>query len=198
MDVAIVVLAGGKSRRMGRDKLGLAFGGKTLLESVVGKYAAEFGEVYLSVASADKYPEIDAQRIVDIVPGLGPLSGLHAALSGIRADLAFLVAAHLPFASARAAKRIIELCGESAACVVRLPDGKLEPLFGCYRKTLLPQCSAAISSGDHRLTEILNGADTRFVAPNELGDLWSDKLIWNINYPEDYEKAALEFPRDEC
>ena len=187
MNTAVVILAGGKSRRMGRDKLALTFEGATLLESAVYRFREEFNEVYISVDDAGKYDNITVKKIVDILPGAGPLSGLHAALAVLPNDSVFLVAADLPFATALAAKRVIELCGDKETCVIELPNGKLEPLFGCYRKTLLSRCEEAILSGDYRMTEIIHGADSRFVAPHELGALWNEKLITNINYPEDYE-----------
>jgi len=186
---AAVVLAGGKSRRMGRDKLELALGGQTLLESVVNRFGEEFDDVFLSVADIKKYPGINARRLVDVLPGAGPMSGLHAALKLLPDDGVFIVAADLPYASPKAAKRLIELCGDKECCVIRLPDGNLEPLFGYYRKSLLPLCEEAIESGDYRLSGVILGAQTRFAAPNELGDLWDEKIILNINHPEDYEKV---------
>ena len=185
---AVIILAGGKSRRMGRDKLALSLDGRTILESAIKRFTKEFEDVWLSVADVAKYPDIALRRIVDILPGAGPLSGLHAALTTLPGDGAFLVAADLPYSSPLAAKRLIELCGNNDACVIRLPDGRLEPLFGYYRKTLLPLCEKAIESGDNRLTEILHNAETLFVDPHELGELWDENLIININFPEDYEK----------
>ena len=189
---AAVVLAGGKSRRMGRDKLELEFGGQTLLESVISRFKEEFDDVYLSLTDIKKYPDTEARRFEDILPGAGPLSGLHAALKLVPEDGVFLVAADLPYACPKTAKRLVELCENKEACIIRLPDGKLEPLFGFYRKSLLPRCEEAIKSGDYRLSEIILGADTLFVAPHELGALWDERLILNINHPEDYEKARSE------
>lgn len=187
---AIVVLAGGASKRMGRDKLLLEVGGVTLLESVVAKFSDEFEDVCISVADESKYPEISARRIVDIRRGAGPLSGLHAALTGIERGGVFLVAADLPYASPKAAKRVIELCGDCDACIIKLPGGMIEPLFGYYRKALLPLCEEALESGDNRMSEVIYNANTRFVTPEDLGGLWDDRLIYNINYPEDY--AAIK------
>ena len=187
MNTAVVILAGGKSRRMGRDKLALMFEGTTLLGSAVYRFKEEFEDVYISVDDAGKYDNIAEKKIVDILPGAGPLSGLHAALAVLPSESVFLVAADLPFATAGAAKRVIELCGEKETCIIELPNGKLEPLFGCYRKSLLSRCEEAILAGDYRMTEIILGADSRLVTPYELGTLWDEKLITNINYPEDYE-----------
>jgi len=184
----VVVLAGGKSRRMGRDKLELSLDGKTLLESAVSRFKQSFEHVYLSVADADKYPGIDVQRIVDIIPGAGPMSGLHAALTTLPDDGVFLAAADLPYANPIAAKHLIELCGKSDACAIRLPDGKLEPLFGYYRKSVLAHCESLISVGEYRMTVLLTDVSTRFADPCELGDLWDENLIVNVNYPKDFEK----------
>ena len=183
-----VVLAGGMSRRMGRDKLVLAIGGTTMLESAVNRFSAVFEDVYISVADDKKYPDVDTLKIVDILPGAGPISGLHAALTVLTCDGLFLVAADLPYACPKAAKRIIELAGDSEACVVRLPDGNIEPLFGYYRKSLLCLCANAIESGNHKMADLLSLADTRYIAPAELGGLWDDKFIMNVNSPEDYSR----------
>ena len=189
METAVVILAGGRSRRMGRDKLALTLGGQTLLESAVSRFSEGFSNVFLSVADEKKYPGVQVRRVVDVLPGAGPLSGLHAALTNLPYEGVFLVAADLPYATASAAKKMIELGGEKEACVIRLPGGKLEPLFAYYSKALLPRCKDLIKSGDNRMSEIILSADTRYVTPNELGELWDEKLIFNINYPEDYEKV---------
>ena len=188
---AAVILAGGKSRRMGRDKLTLELGGETLLESAISRFSEEFNHVYLSVADIEKYSDIDIHKIVDLLPGAGPLSGLHAALSTIPGEGLFLVAADLPYSNPKAAMKIITLCGEKEAGIIKLPDGKIEPLFGYYRKTLLARCEKAIASGDFRMTELIASADVRYVAPDELGELWDEKMILNINYPGDYEKIRI-------
>ena len=189
---AAVILAGGKSKRMGRDKLELDFGGMSLLESAVNRFTAEFDDVYISIADADKYPDIKAQRIVDIYPGTGPLSGLHAALATIPApiDGVFLVAADLPYASVQAAKHLITLCGDSEVCVIMLSDGRLEPLFAYYSKSLLQRCEDQIKSGDYRMSVLIDNAGVRYVDPQELGTFWEEKLIWNINNPDDYSRIC--------
>ncbi|MCL2227502.1 MAG: molybdenum cofactor guanylyltransferase [Oscillospiraceae bacterium] len=186
----VVILAGGKSRRMGCDKLALPLNGGTLLESAVRRFGTAFEDVYISVADAAKYPEVDAQRVIDVFPGSGPLAGLHAALSSLPVDGVFLVAADLPFSSPEAALFIMGLCGDCEACVLRLPDGRLEPLFGFYRRSLLGRCEAALQAGDFKMTALLAEASTRFVEPGEIGELWDARMIMNLNYPEDYERIA--------
>ena len=188
---SVVILAGGKSTRMGRDKLELTLDGQTMLESVADKFSAEFENVYISVANTEKYPHIKQRKIADILMGAGPLSGLHAALSEVEDEGVFLVAADLPYADPLTAKSIIALCREKEICIIRLQDGRLEPLFGYYKKTLLHRCEGAILAGKYRMKDIVLASDTRFVAPAQLGKLWDERMIINVNYPEDYDKLKL-------
>ena len=168
---------------MGRDKLSLRFNGRTLLESAVSRFSGVFEDVFLSVADEGKYPFIGARRVVDIHPGAGPLSGLHAALSCLPGDGVFIVAGDLPYSCPHAAMLIAGLCGGHGACAIRLPDGRVEPLFGYYRKAALPFCEMALASGDYRMSAILHSAGARFVGPAELGGLWDDRIILNVNEP---------------
>lgn len=187
-----VILAGGKSRRMGQDKLTLSIGGVTLLDSVVSKFSKVFENVYLSVSYEYMYPNVDAPRIVDVFRGVGPMAGLHSALSSLNVEGVFLVAADLPFASPVAATFLTELCGNKDASVIKNPNGTFEPLFAYYKRSLLCKCETALNSGDYKMTTLLPEGSTRFVSPNELGILWHENLITNINCPEDYE-SILDF-----
>ncbi len=70
-----VVLAGGESRRMQRDKLALRFNGETLLASAVRRFSQSFDEVWLSVADPKKYGDIKAPRVADIYKGCARWAG---------------------------------------------------------------------------------------------------------------------------
>ena len=185
---AVIILAGGKSRRMGRDKLALTVGGQTLLEAAVARFSAVFDSVCISVAEQDKYPGIAAGRIADIYPGCGPLSGLHAALLATMDDAVFLVAADLPFSDPHAAKEIMRLRGDADVCIIKREDGYIEPLFGCYGRSILPVCEAALLAGEYKMTALLSRLDTRYISERDLGAHWDGRLLLNVNYPEDYEK----------
>ncbi|SHH73549.1 molybdopterin-guanine dinucleotide biosynthesis protein A [Sporobacter termitidis DSM 10068] len=191
-----VILAGGESRRMKRDKLALPYGASSLLASAVRRFSECFDTVCISVADAEKYPEIQAGRIVDIYKGCGPMGGLHAALTATEEEGVFLVAADLPYADPRAARRVMELAGTSDICITAGVTARYEPLFGYYKKTVLPHVAAALESGSYKLAALFDKVDVRIVSKSELGGLWHDKLLLNINYPEDYEKLIREKRRD--
>ncbi len=176
---------------MGRDKLSLIYGGRSLLESAVDRFNERFDRVVVSVSDLTRYPDIRAERIADIYKDAGPMSGLHAALKHTGDDV-FLTAADMPFSSPAAALRIIELCDRYDISVMTDKDGRYEPLFACYKKSVLPYAEEALSKGKNSMLNLFDSARVRIITSAELGGLWSEKLLMNINKPSDYEKLCLE------
>ncbi len=186
-----VILAGGKSRRMGRDKLLLPLSGERLLDRAVRRYGELFPRVLVSVSGPERYPELGDARVFDLFPGAGPLAGLHAGLLASGDDV-FLTGADMPFSSPEKALQLISLCGEKEACVLTDGDGRWEPLFGFYRHSLLSRAEALLKEGQRRMASLLAQAGLREVSLEELGEEADSRLLLNVNNPEDYEKLRLE------
>ena len=185
-----VILAGGQSRRMGRDKLRLTVEGEGLLERTVRRFSAEFPRVLVSTASPERYPELGDIRVFDRYPGAGPLSGLHAALTAAGEDV-FLIGGDMPYADPEQAKKLIALCGDCDACVLTDPEGRWEPLFGYYRYSVLETAEKLLENGQNRMAGLLSALKLREVRLAELGE-GAGNLLRNLNKPEDYEKLRLE------
>lgn len=180
----IVILAGGKSMRMGTDKTRLLLGGETLLQRAVRRFSEAFENV---IISANGDTGISGVRVLpDIKTGLGPISGLHAALSEL--DSVFLVAADMPFADPEWAKKIINAADGHDACTATL-NGRTEPLFAFYTSRILPLAENAIDAGDYRLHRLLNSVDTVQIPVDA-------RILVNINRPEDYEKIKSSIELD--
>ena len=189
--MTVVILAGGQSRRMGRDKLRLTLGGETLLERALRRWGEVFPRVLVSVAGPEKFPELGDRRVFDAFPGAGPLAGLHAGLLAAGEDL-FLTGADMPFSSPEKALRLASLCGEAEACVLTDMTGRWEPLFGYYRPSVLPKAEALLSSGRRSMGALLGSVRLREASLAELGEGEDGRLLLNVNVPEDYEKLRLE------
>ena len=200
---AALILAGGRSRRMGRDKLMLPQDGSTVLGTAVRRFSEKFSRVLLSVDRAGRYPEIPVPHIADKFPGCGPLAGLHAGLEAAGEEGVFLAAADLPFSDPETALRMIELCGEHEICVIRDERGRFEPLFGCYRISVLPKAEELLASGKRAMTDLFEISDTLVIAASELGIREGSRMLANMNRPEDYkkllggDKTALAFSPQE-
>ena len=189
--MTVVILAGGQSRRMGRDKLQLTLAGETLLARAVRRYSEVFPRVLVSVAGPEKFPELGDMRVFDAFPGAGPLAGLHAGLLASGDDV-FLTGADMPFSSPEKALLLASLCGEKDACVLTDASGRWEPLFGCYRSAVLPRAAELLFSGRRSMGALLASVDLREVTLAELGEGPDSLITRNVNVPEDYEKLRLE------
>ncbi len=184
----IVLLAGGKSRRMGKDKLLLEQNGTTVLKAAVERFAAMFDRVYLSVDTPERYPDIAAEHIADIYHDCGPLAGLHASLKKSESGGIFLAAADIPFSSPELALKIIELANGYDICLTEDKHGRPEPLFAYYAKNVLASAEKLLENGVYKMTELYKCCKVRTVTPDELGALWDERAFENMNSPDDYER----------
>ncbi len=189
--MTVIILAGGQSRRMGRDKLSLPAAGETLLSRALRRYRAVFDKVLVSVAGPEKYPELGDARVFDRYPGAGPMAGLHAGLLRAGEDV-FLTGGDMPFSSPEKALLLASLAGEKDACVLTDGDGRWEPLFGFYRLSVLPRAEELLSSGRRSMGALLGSIALREVDLAELGEGPDSPLLRNVNVPADYEKLRLE------
>jgi molybdopterin-guanine dinucleotide biosynthesis protein A len=195
-----VALAGGASRRMGRDKTALLIGGQPLLRRSVARLRLALAEVIV-VGSPALAPLIPETRIVaDDWPGRGPLGALTTALRtldegavGEGAGWALLVACDMPFtqpALLRAMARLALTTPEAQAVALRGPRG-LEPLHAVYASACLPLALARLSTGgDASLQGLLATLRVCEVAPEDARRL--DPLgrsTFNANTPEDWRRA---------
>ena len=83
---------------------------------------------------------------------------------------------------------IIRLGAEYDACAVKIGD-KTEPLFAYYSKSCLAACERAIDTGHHKMESVLSDVSVRYIRPEELGELWKPELVFNVNYPKDYDSV---------
>ena len=196
MKTVCVILAGGASRRMGQDKAGLLLGGETFLSRLIRTYSPAFS-VYVSVGAAGKFPLDGAKEIVDIHPGMGPLSGLEAAFYRTDAEAVFLTATDLPFGTLALAQKLLELLGEADACVIRRKDGQAEPAFGIYRRSCLPAVQICLAENRRAFRGLFSHVNVRWVEEPELQEFSLERLLQNVNTPEEYESARIQEERCE-
>ncbi len=177
-----LLLAGGASRRMGRDKAALPWRGGTFLERIAGELAG-FPERYLS-ANLENCPLPPPwQLVADRFPGCGPLAGLHAGLCVCRSPWLVAVSCDLPLLQ----RPLVEWLARQAAppygaVVPRDQAGRIHPLCAVYAKTLAPLAQAQLEAGDYRMGSLLERVQVLYLP---VGEAFSAMLA-NINTPEDY------------
>ena len=189
MDTLAVILAGGQSRRMGRDKGTLPFDGVPLLEATARKYQGVFDAAAVSVDRPGRYPGLGLPELPDQRRGAGPLAGLEAAFTLTDARTVFLTAVDLPFADADLARRLVELRGNADVCIIRRGQGGREPTFAVYGRSCLPHITACLDAGERAFRAFFPLVEVRQVAEAELPGWDLARVLLNVNRPEDYRRA---------
>lgn len=165
--LAGVVLAGGASRRMGRDKATVTYAGRTMVETVVDVVSRCCAPVFVIAAPGQALPELgEATVLRDDVRGVGPLlatgRGLRAAAEA-GAERAFVCAVDMPLLTP---DLIEELAGHRGVDVVLPWDGRDHYLAGVYRTGLADRIDALVAAGERSMRALVDTVNTqRIVLP---------------------------------
>jgi molybdopterin-guanine dinucleotide biosynthesis protein A len=189
-----VVLAGGRSSRMGQLKALLPFGGPPLVARVATRLSGAFAEIIV-VAGAGQasllQPLVASARVVeDANPFPGPLAALKLGLDQAGNDAVFACSCDLPFVSPELARRLCALLDPYDA-VVPVVGGRPEPLHAAYAPRVVGALIGRIvAKGETRMSAIAANCSARHVAEAELRALDPELLsFFNVNTPEDYQAA---------
>lgn len=172
--VAGVILAGGKSTRMGRDKALLQLNGKLFIQHITEELQSLFSEVVIS-ANTSEYDFLRLPLVRDMYENCGPLGGIHAALGWVRKPHIMIVPCDAPFLTSSVFSTILEEAEPGAISVASALD-QLQPLVGVYPKECLSSLEIFISSGGRKVMDFLAAAAHRVIEH----PAWEGKLQ-NIN-----------------
>jgi molybdopterin-guanine dinucleotide biosynthesis protein A len=188
-EVTAFILAGGKSSRMGRDKAFLELGGKALLAHMLQLAAAVASSVHI-VGPAAKFAGWGAV-VEDVIPGEGPLSGIHAALSTTSSRLNVILAVDLPFVQPHFLAYLIRRAADTEAIVtVPRTAARLHALCAVYRRAFRERAEEALRAGRNQIAPLLQLADTLILDEAELAALsFPSTMFDNLNTPQEYTRA---------
>ena len=179
-DLTGFVLAGGKSRRMGRDKALLDWHGRTLLEHMVDLISSATGQVH--VVGRDPLP--------DRRPDHGPLSGIATALETSETSAILVVAVDLPFLTKEFLNYLRSQAELSDSRLIACKIGSHFPLCLIIRQSLLPEVHRRLDAGDLSIHGLVEEAGERVISEPELRAAGFDpSLFRNINTEQDYREA---------
>lgn len=184
-----VILAGGQSSRMGRNKAFIEFRGEPLIQRLAHRMQDWFEQVVVVTNSPELYGFLGLPLVGDRIPGLGPLGGLEAGLSSCKYDHAFFCATDMPFVSEALVRYMVGLAPEYDV-VVPMLGGEYEPMHAVYSRSCLPWVTEKLDSRRLRLLSIYDQARLRVVNEAEIrrfGD--PEWLFFNCNTPEDLNRA---------
>jgi molybdopterin-guanine dinucleotide biosynthesis protein A len=152
---SVIIQAGGKSSRMGTDKLFIPFRGQTLIEWVIDRLTNLTDDMIIISNQPEKLNYLNQSVYPDSIKDVGPLAGLYTGLKYARYDSVVMVACDMPFVNSSLLIEEVRLLNEMQVdVVIPAPEGKTEPLHAAYRRgTCLPVIEAGIRSGMRSLIE---------------------------------------------
>ncbi len=186
-EATAIVLAGGKSRRMGRDKALLEVDGVPMIKRVVDQLRPHFAEILVSANDPERYAFLGLEVVPDSEPGLGPMVAIASTLARARYETCFAVPCDMPDLPVPLMTRLLRLARRGADVVVpRTHDGHYEPLFAVYRRRLRPLMEAKLAAGVRQLFAFYGECDTVEVP------LSGDEGLRNVNTRDEYEALLRE------
>ena len=201
-DLAVIVLTGGRSSRMGRPKAWLDIAGRPLLARVVERVLPWAHDIVLVAAPGQELPALDealAGRshppsvtiVRDDHPGEGPLPALALGLAATSASWALALGCDAPLVRSSLVARLAEERTTDFDAVIPLWEDRPEPLVALYRCTLAPALVALVAGGERRLHVIATLPRVRLVAAEALRALDpAGDSFRCVNTPAEYAAAV--------
>jgi len=190
------VLAGGESRRMGRDKAEIVIDGEPLLARTARTLLEVFGEVLVvggERAASGLPPGVRA--LPDERPGLGPVGGIATALASSSNDMVFVCACDMPLLDTKAVSALVDaaLRARGARAVAPRVGGEVHPLAAVYARGCLDAARAALDGGRLSAREFLEEVRAVYV-DIDVGSHVA-RALTNVNTPEELAKVEAELGR---
>lgn len=175
-----VILAGGKSVRMGSDKSLLPLHGGRFIDHVWKVMSSLFDEVIIVTNSPELYSHLPCRTAPDIYPVRGSLTGIHAGLCHSRSEKIFVVACDMPFLDPAMIRTVCTAGGEHQVAIPRSEHG-LEPLHALYHRDCIPAIEAVLDQGRKRIVAFFPQVRVCEVACD-----CDSQTFANINTPQEY------------
>ena len=187
-----IVLAGGKSSRLGRSKPLQIIAGKSLIQWVIDRLATFSTEIIIATAQGEAIPcssHVTVKTVGDIHPGKGPLGGIHSGLVASSSSQAVVVGCDTPFLSVGLLQYMTKTSPGLDIVVPRIKD-KVEPLCAVYSKNCVAPIEELLKQDELQIIELFRMVRVGYVEEQEIDDFDPEHLsFFNINSQADLERA---------
>jgi molybdopterin-guanine dinucleotide biosynthesis protein A len=192
LEITGMVLAGGRSSRMGIDKSLLVWKGKTLVEHAINALKPLCSKVIIS-SNNPVYHFTGCEIWPDELPQQAPIIGIYSCLKRSGTDMNIILSCDMPYIETGLLRYLIESSDNHHIVVPVHDDGLIEPLCGIYNKTVITQLEHYIKSNDLSLYKFLQECPHQFIMINNELPFYRNNMFVNINTPEDL-KNLLDQP----
>ena len=191
--ITSIILAGGRSARLGANKALQFLDGRSLIQWVVDCLSAFSTEIIIATADGESIPchsPVPMKTVADSHPGKGPLSGIYSGLMASASSAAIVVGCDMPFLSAGLLRYMLRLSVDSDA-VVPVTHKGMEPLCAVYSRRCLLHIERLLAQNRLGVRHLFDLVDVRYVRDEEFDALDPGRLsLFNINSQSDLDRAS--------
>ncbi|MEM2934511.1 MAG: molybdenum cofactor guanylyltransferase [Methanocellales archaeon] len=195
-----LVLAGGKSTRMQRDKALLEIGKKRMINLVLESLGQVVDEIAVAAANKEQGERLkpyigEARLAYDEIPEFGPLAGIVAGLRVLNSNSIFIAACDMPFINPRVVELLFNQAQDCDALIPRWENGRLETLHAVYkRESMMQAAKQAIEQGKHIiLAAVFKLSKVSYISIEDIKKIDPElKTLLNLNKPSDIKKIKMK------
>ena len=192
-EATAVILAGGKSSRMGQPKALLLFAGEPLIVHLVRRLGQLFSDIVVVAAPEQELPALPSTIVRDDVAHQGPVGGIYYGLKAARREICFVTSCDAPFLNLRLITYLMAQISDFDV-VVPFTQDRYQPLHAVYRKQLAPLLKEQLERGELRPIFLYDKVRTRKITEAEMHPHDPESLSFlNMNTPEDYQAALASW-----
>jgi molybdopterin-guanine dinucleotide biosynthesis protein A len=198
-EATAIILAGGRSRRMGVDKTMLPISNKLMVETICEQLRGSFSQILISTNESEKLAFLGLEIVPDKIPGQGPLMGIASALEASANERNFVVACDIPYIDLRCVRRMLAEADRADIVVPKHKskskgskaredtEGNYEPLFAIYRKSALEPINEVLSSGQRKISDVFGRCKVKYT------ELPLPEWFANLNTTDEYEEFRKKY-----
>jgi len=185
-DITGLILAGGQSSRMGQDKGLIPYKGLALVEHAIKALEPFCSELLISSNSMD-YKQFNLTLISDTYSNYGPMAGVYEGLRCAYNNWILVTTCDMPNINKEAIEILISNINEKYNGIVATFQGRIQPLFACYHKRLLPLFKDCLDTKSLKMIRLIEQSDTQYVSFDQLAINHPD-LFTNMNTQSDLNR----------
>ena len=186
-DAAAVILAGGESSRMGKDKSLLPVNDKPIVQIIYEQLRGSFREILIGGGEVEKLKFLNLQVIPDRQSGQGPLMGIASALQASSNEINFVIACDIPHVDLITVRKMLKEAEGFDIVIPIFSKIKQEPLFAIYKKSALKAINETLEAGQRKISDAFARCRVKYI------DLELPQSFVNLNTMKEYRQYRSRF-----
>jgi molybdopterin-guanine dinucleotide biosynthesis protein A len=182
-----VILAGGKSSRMGTDKGFLKLNGKLFIEHIIAALTPFVSEIII-VSNHPEYDNFKLKRVPDFVENAGPLAGVYSGLLASKTENNLVLSCDIPLINSEILAELVRQIDDVSEIIQIESNGKTMQLISVYNKSCKTVFSSLLNQGERRLRFAVNQCKVKNIILKKEQEKW----VSNINTPEQLKEIRNE------